>query len=673
MSQAMTIAQIPLGDLDLHEKNVRSSSPETYEAENIAHLKASIAALGLIQPLVVQKQDKGHGVLAGGRRLAALKALAADKSAKGVTLKTRIECRLIPEDCDARTAISLAENITQAPMSPIDQYEAFAGMMEVDGQSVETIAMTFGTTTAAVKERLRYGLVHEDIRAAVRAKTLTLDAMKAFADHPSQEVQLDVYKAVTREDDRPGAYQIRKALKERGVQVSDALGAFVREDYEAKGGRVAADLLEDNSVLENLSLVEEVLIDKLRAAAEAERARLGFAWADAAPAHSWDMFAEYGRVYPGPIEVDETAKTRLDAIAAEVSSLEDQAETGEMDEDALDALYERIEALGAQADALQSAYAPEDLARAGVFATWNGNVQLTVGLVRPEDKTSAKGAGADTGTGEAAPADDGQISYAASLEADLKTERGLALGAALAMAPEVGADLAMFKIVCDVLLDGSSVTQGFDIRASQTYPVHAKLDDIDPAPIQVMTEAHDALALGWADGQRTSVQMFAGFRALEPGEKAKLVAYAVGKSTNPCFAREGQSEPLMGAIEAEIMPDIRVFWRPNAAFFGRLKKAQLLRVLSEDLGLAQEALSLSGSKKNDVVDFLDQLFAEPFATLTPEQRAAVDAWCPPGMQTTPAQIAAPAKPKARAKGKSAKVAAPKAGARHPETAQAQAA
>jgi ParB family chromosome partitioning protein len=39
-------------------------------------------------------------------------------------------------------------------------------------------------------------------------------------------------------------HTVRQALKSRGVQVSDDIGAFVRADYEARGGAVAADLLE---------------------------------------------------------------------------------------------------------------------------------------------------------------------------------------------------------------------------------------------------------------------------------------------------------------------------------------------------------------------------------------------------------------------------------------------
>ena len=304
MTHALKSISVAIGDLASHPANVRSNSPETYETEAIAHLTASIGVLGIIQPLLVQKIDGKFGVLAGGRRRAALNELVADKTAKGFTNKTKIECRLVPDNCDVTTALSLAENITQAPMNAIDEFEAFARMMEVDGQSPETIAKTFGTTVAAVKGRLRYGLIHPDIRAAARAKTITLDTMKAFADHPSQAVQLEVYEALTSDDSYVQAYTVRQALKTRGVQVSDDIGAFVREEYEARGGPIAADLLEEHSVLEDIALVEAIMVEKLTAAAEEARAQMGFAWAEASVRYDYGAMAEYGRVYPGPVEPD---------------------------------------------------------------------------------------------------------------------------------------------------------------------------------------------------------------------------------------------------------------------------------------------------------------------------------------------------------------------------------
>jgi len=315
MTHALKSISVAIGDLTSHPANVRSNSPEEYESDAIAHLKASIGVLGVIQPLLVQKIDGKFGVLAGGRRRAALIELVADKTAKGFTNKTKIECRLVPDNCDVTTALSLAENITQAPMNAIDEFEAFARMMEVDGQSPDSIAKTFGTTIAAVKGRLRYGLIHPDIRAAARAKTITLDTMKAFADHPSQDVQREVFEALTNDGDNyVQAYTVRQALKTRGVQVSDDIGAFVREEYEARGGPIAADLLEEHSVLEDIALVETIMVEKLTAAAEEAREQAGFAWADAMVRYDYGSMAEYGRVYPGPIEPDAAGQKRVDAI-----------------------------------------------------------------------------------------------------------------------------------------------------------------------------------------------------------------------------------------------------------------------------------------------------------------------------------------------------------------------
>ena len=41
---------------------------------------------------------------------------------------------------------------------------------------------------------------------------------------------------------------------------------------------------------------------------------------------------------------------------------------------------------------------------------------------------------------------------------------------------------------------------------------------------------------------------------------------------------------------------------------------------------------LASEKKTAIVDVLERLFAAPFATLTPEQREAVETWCPPGLE-----------------------------------------
>ena len=48
MTRSFKPVSVAIGDLAAHPANVRANSPETYAPKNIAHLKASIAVLGLL-------------------------------------------------------------------------------------------------------------------------------------------------------------------------------------------------------------------------------------------------------------------------------------------------------------------------------------------------------------------------------------------------------------------------------------------------------------------------------------------------------------------------------------------------------------------------------------------------------------------------------------------------
>ena len=179
---------LTLDQLAAHPKNVRAKSD--YSPEGLASLAASIAAQGLLQGLVVQQllqglvvqqlEDGGYGVLAGRRRMLALQRLAAEGR---LAAEVKIPCKVIERSIDHVTAVSLAENILQEPMSALDEFEAFAAMA-AEGAAIEDIAASFATTLRAVKERLRYGRIHPAIRDAARAKTISLDVMKPMPGIP---------------------------------------------------------------------------------------------------------------------------------------------------------------------------------------------------------------------------------------------------------------------------------------------------------------------------------------------------------------------------------------------------------------------------------------------------------------------------------------------------------
>ncbi|MEO0486257.1 MAG: ParB N-terminal domain-containing protein [Pseudomonadota bacterium] len=182
----MNLQFIDLDDLTVSKLNVRK-----HGAKDIADLKTSIAALGVLQPLLVRPHEEGgFEVIAGQRRLNACRALAREaKEAKqsGEPPKSEpIPC-LIMEDGEDAAAIeaSLAENIERLPMDEIDQFKALSKLVK-EGRGVEDIAATFGITERMVQQRLALGRLYAPILNAYRRndihardlRNLTMATMK---------------------------------------------------------------------------------------------------------------------------------------------------------------------------------------------------------------------------------------------------------------------------------------------------------------------------------------------------------------------------------------------------------------------------------------------------------------------------------------------------------------
>ena len=177
-----SIASIPLNKLVLWDGNVR----KTGASDNLEELTASIAALGVLQSLVVRKTSRGRfAIIAGRRRYLALSILAEGGT---IAADAPVPCRVVPGSADA-TEISLTENVMRMPMHPADQFDAFRELID-NGSTPADIAARFGITEAGVKQRLKLARVSPVILEAYRNEDLNLDQVQAFAisdDHEAQE------------------------------------------------------------------------------------------------------------------------------------------------------------------------------------------------------------------------------------------------------------------------------------------------------------------------------------------------------------------------------------------------------------------------------------------------------------------------------------------------------
>ena len=169
-------------------RNVRKS-----RRASIPELAASILRVGLLQNLtvVVSVDGQHYEVVAGGRRLAALKLLAKRRR---IAKDYQVPCLLVA-DASARTA-SLTENVQREAMHPADQFEAFASLV-AEGRPVEDIAADFGVTPLVVQRRLKLANVSPRLLEDYRSDAVTLDQLMALAitdDHAAQEAALCRYR-----------------------------------------------------------------------------------------------------------------------------------------------------------------------------------------------------------------------------------------------------------------------------------------------------------------------------------------------------------------------------------------------------------------------------------------------------------------------------------------------
>ena len=652
------IRPVPLDRLSIAPENVRKTPPDAV-AE--AELKASIANHGLLENLVVRSDgsDGGYAVVAGGRRLAALKALAAD----GVLDAAHpVPCLVVDGDA-APAELSLAENVIRIAMHPADQVIAFTKLTE-SGVTAAAIAARFGTSERLVEQRLRLGNAAPELLNAYRAGDIDLETLKAFAVTTDHARQMVVWEQVADQGYRPAAWQVKRMLTEERVPANSAMARFVGiEDYEAAGGPVLRDLFadEDESGIwfEDAQLLQKLAMEKLGETVKDLQTR--WRWATAAPEVDWTEIARYGRISPEPSAptAAETAELeRLRTREDELSDLDEEDWTEELEREA-EAIETRTCEINAAVEA-RATFRTEDCAMAGAIATidWRGDLQIVAGLVRPEDMPkpaeSGVSASGDAGDGDddrvRRPAISAPIASPADPQAEARKEAGVGIGlsddlrsirTALVKAHlgndfEAAFDLMLFQLGRAVFTHGYQ-EHALDIAIRETADrPNLRMNDKEFgawSPGEEMLADRSSLPLDWLTIEDDG-EAFAALRALPEADKQRLFAASVARTVKGQLAFEPQARPELEATIARLDIDFAGQVRPTAdMLWSRINKGRILDIARGTLGPAW-ASARAKSKKPDIARAMEEAFAagSPPLGVTADAHAAALAWTPPGFK-----------------------------------------
>ena len=665
------IRSIPLDRLELSPANVRRTQAGK---SAFAELKASIAAHGLLENLLVRPHDPGqdgavrYAVIAGGRRLGALIDLAGE----GVlSADVPVPCRVI-DNGTADAELSLAENVVRVAMHPADQVQAF-GTLARDGATVADIAARFGVSERTVEQRLRLGNAAPEILDAYRADEIDLETLKSFAVTTDRERQIAVWERVKDQGYRPSGWQIKRMLTEDRVPVASAIAQFVGVDaYEVAGGIVDRDLFADQDEwgiwFADPDLLSKLATDRLQAAADELATR--WKWAEARLDIDWTDLARFGRVHPTPGETTDEEKAeceRLHVRHDELVNMDEDQWTEELVAEG-DAVETRLAEIDAAVEA-RAVFRPEDIAIAGCIATIGseGTMRLVQGLVRPEDIPAQVpsdnagaapshddgGEGSDPASGIQVPAVSGPAMppARADVEAEARKEAGVGIGLAddlrairtalvkahLAEDFSAAFDLMLFQMGRAVFTPGYH-DHALDIAVRETpdRPPLRVNDDAFAAisPGETMLADRSSLSFDWLTMEDDG-EAFAALRALPEADKQRLFAACAARTVKGQLAFEPGARPELEATVARLDIDFSAHVRPGGEmFWSRVRKDRILAVARETLGV-EWAHTHRKDKKATLATAMETAFAKgddvPLG-VTKEGRAAALAWVPPGFR-----------------------------------------
>lgn len=572
----MTIATIAPADLKLSPLNVRKSKRQHIEA-----LADDIAAHGIIHNLVAYKHGKGYAVVAGGRRLEAIRLLQKqgrlpDDFTVPVSIRPKKEA----------VELSLAENQSRDDMHPADAIEAY-GRLAADGLASDDIAARFGVTPAHVNRILSLAGLHPDVRAALANDEIGLDAAKAYTLTDDHERQLRLFGEFG-----SSTHMVRKALTDDKIATGSALFDLVPlADYIEAGGTITRDLFsgDEGGFADNVDLVWSLVQQRLEKVREEW---LADGWPEVEIVERQpDNFYSLNHLRPQGLRDltdDETTRVaELERVADSITDADPEAEPwNNADLQAIDDDLGKIEQS-------RRHYTDEQKADARVIIFLGYNGALTVQPVGLRKVTRAKK------TDGAKPE-----RFSRKLTEAIHRIKLLAVREAVASNPDVAFDLMLASLIEDRLAYGVNSP-----LALRTNAVSVQVDaDVLAGAAMIDVEERADKALATIERE----QLLDLLTAMETAAKRELFAGLIATLID-------QSSTLPDDILARLDIDMATKWRPDAVFFARMTKSALLDLLREECGEAAADNCRKLAKGN---------LAEEVA-----RRLAKTGWLPPSLRT----------------------------------------
>ncbi|WP_155323041.1 ParB/RepB/Spo0J family partition protein [Desulfosarcina ovata] len=246
-----------LCEIDMLRPNRYQPRRQFADAE-LAELAESIRSQGIIQPLLVRRDDVGYELVAGERRLRA--AVLAGLDRVPVVVRDISDAKMLE--------ISIVENIQRENLNPMEEAEAYHRLITEFSLTQEEAAERVGKSRSAVANFLRLRQLPDPIQTSILEGALSMGHARALlgADTPAKQQvawrEVMAKKLSVRETEAlikrlnaeekpaqaPEPTPDQRYFNDVSEDLSRHFGTRVRIQRKGKKGRVEIDFFSDDDL-----------------------------------------------------------------------------------------------------------------------------------------------------------------------------------------------------------------------------------------------------------------------------------------------------------------------------------------------------------------------------------------------------------------------------------------
>lgn len=176
-----SVIEIPLSEITPNPYQPRKQ----FKQESLDELADSIKQYGLLQPVLVYKEDNHYVLIAGERRLRASKILGLEK----------IKAILAEIDLNQLREVALIENIQREDLNPIDLANAYNELIKVYHLTHEEVAQRVQKSRSQISNTLRLLELCNEVQDALVQEKITQGHAKVMIGLSNEE-QKKIVKSI---------------------------------------------------------------------------------------------------------------------------------------------------------------------------------------------------------------------------------------------------------------------------------------------------------------------------------------------------------------------------------------------------------------------------------------------------------------------------------------------